>query len=514
MDSEIAYRQRKQKKPSPSGTFLSRVFIHEKLNSIPGYFIVTAIALLFGYLVATKFALGLTLFGAVLGLFVFLVCLASIEAGLYLNILYSFFAFHLSRLLFNDSFPVGVVTDILIMSTFLGIIVSGKSLKKAINQFAKIPLVAVILLLVFYLLIELFNPYGHSFDGWFQSFRRYLGSVLLLFVSFNVFDSMERVKRFIVVLFILCTITAIYGCIQQWHGLFDFELAWVRSDDNRAGLYFIMGSFRKFSTMSDPTAFGVAMAASAIFFLIYAWHLKNVYHKIMYFTGVLFMILAMGYSGTRTANIMMAAGIFIYILLSLNKPATRKFAAFAVVIFLLLLYGPYANPSIIRFRTSFMGSKDESYKVREVNRAFIQPYIYSHPIGGGLGTTGASGLRFNRGHYLSGFPPDSGYLRKALETGWIGLAIIMILYFMVLRFGVRKYFVSDNDEVKIIYAACIGGIFSFYMAEFAQEAIGQITDIVIYYPMIAIMLKMPYFKGFRQEDDLSAHADEATPVIT
>ena len=118
-------------------------------------------------------------------------------------------------------------------------------------------------------------------------------------------------------------ITGIYGCIQQWHGLFDFELAWVRADDNRFGLLFIMGDFRKFSTMSDPTAFGVAMAASAVFFMIYAWFQKKLIHKIIFFTGILFMVLAMGYSGTRTANIMVAAGIVMFILLSLNKKATR-----------------------------------------------------------------------------------------------------------------------------------------------------------------------------------------------
>jgi hypothetical protein len=42
----------------------------------------------------------------------------------------------------------------------------------------------------------------------------------------------------------------------------------------------------------------------------------------------------------------------------------------------------------------------------------------------------------------------------------------------------------------VIYAASISAIFSFYIAEFAQDAIGQITDIVVYYPIIAIMLTL------------------------
>jgi putative inorganic carbon (HCO3(-)) transporter len=491
----ISFRRRIKR--HPVGDFFGRIFLEEKLNNWVGWFLMAAVATVFGYLIATKTFLGLSLFGLVFGFFVIIACMISAELGLYINVCYSFFAFHFSRFLFNDEFPVGVITDILLLATFMSHILTGVNMKKSINRFTRTSVVIAILILLFYLLIELFNPYGHSFDGWFQTFRRFLGSVLLLFISYNVFTSYEKIRRFVGVLFVFCVISAIYGCIQQWHGLFNFELAWVRADDNRFGLFFIMGDFRKFSTMSDPTAFGVAMAAAALFFVILAWTEKNKTIKYTMFIGVIFMFLAMGYSGTRTANIMVAGGIVMYVLLTLDKKATRFFAVFAALVFLFLMYGPYVNSTILRFRTSFIGEKDESFKVREVNRAFIQPYIYQHPIGGGLGTTGASGLRFNRGHYLAGFPPDSGYLRKALETGWIGLALICTLYFLVLRYGVRRYFRCRDDQLKIIYAGAIASLFSFYLAEFAQEAIGQITDIVIYYPFIAMMLKMEYFPGFR-----------------
>ena len=505
-DNTISVRRKIRK--HPVSNFLGKTFLEEKLNNWVGWLLMAAVATIFGYLIAEKTFLGLSLFGLVFGLFIINACMINAELGLYINICYSFFAFHFSRFLFNDEFPVGVITDLLLLATFMSLIMTGVNMRKSINQFTKTPVVIGILVLLFYLFIELFNPYGHSFDGWFQSFRRFLGSVLLLFISYNVFTSYEKIRRFIAVLFAVCVISAIYGCIQQWHGLFDFELAWVRSDDNRYGLFFIMGDFRKFSTMSDPTAFGVAMASAAIFFVILAWTEKNKLIKYSLFTGIILMCLAMGYSGTRTANIMMTGGVFMFVLLTLDKKATRFFAIFASLIFLFLMYGPYVNSTILRFRSSFIGEKDESYKVREVNRAFIQPYIYSHPIGGGLGTTGASGLRFNRGHYLAGFPPDSGYLRKALETGWIGLAFICLLYFIILRFGIRRYFKCRDDRLKIIYAGAISSLFSFYVAEFAQEAIGQITDIVIYYPLIAMMLKMEYFRSFREGDPAAKTIEE------
>lgn len=479
------------------GGFLDQVFVQQKLNNWVGYLLMALIAGLFGYLVARQTVLGLSVFALVIGLFTFVVCLLSTEVGLYINLVYSFFAFFLSRYLFGGEFPVGMVTDILIVTTFLSLFTGGHNLKKSFNTFAATPVVICLLVLVFYLLIELVNPAATSFEGWFQTFRRFIESVLLLFIAYQVFSSYNAIKRFIIVLFAFCTLTAIYGCIQQWHGLFAFEINWVIADENRYGLFYINGNFRKFSTFSDPTAFGVVMAAASIFFLILAFHQKRPLYRFILLAGIAFMLLAMAYSGTRTANVMVVGGGALFILLRLNRKETKVFAVVATLAFLFLLYAPiYSNETINRFRTTFIGGReDESFKVREINRAFIQPYIYSHPIGGGLGTAGAGGLKYSPGHYLAGFPPDSGYLKKALETGWIGLALICILYFIILKYGINGYFRSRREVNKVLYAAVIPALFSFYIAEFAQEAIGQITDVVVYYPMVALILKLRVFEN-------------------
>ena len=218
---------------------------------------------------------------------------------------------------------------------------------------------------------------------------------------------------------------------------------------------------------------------------------KNGNVKLILIAGIILMFLGMAYSGTRTANAMAAAGLVMFMLLTINKKIQEFLQLFLVLGFLVLMYGPfYGNSTINRFRTTFNGTNDDSYKVRESNRAFIQPYIYSHPIGGGLCTTGAGGLRFNPSHYLAGFPPDSGYLKKALETGWIGLIIICVLYFVVLKNCIRGYFEANDPNIKILFAACCAFLFSFYIADFAQDAIGQITDTVVYYPLIAITLRL------------------------
>jgi putative inorganic carbon (hco3(-)) transporter len=467
----------------------NRVFVQDKLYNWLGFLFVVSLAAFFGYLFAKQMAAGLSLLAFVVGFFVFLVCLVSSEVGLFISVVYSFSAFHFSRYFFNDEFPVGVILDFLLFATFLGLLKDGRKFKRVFGQFIKSPVSIMITVLLGFLFLQFFNFQGHSFEGWLQSFRRFLGSVFLLFIAYYQFDDIQRIKRFFTLIFIAALVTGIYGCIQEWFGLFEFERWWVISNENRFGLYFIMGDFRKFSTMSDPASYGITMAICAIFFVITAYNTNSTAKKIGILTGAMFMILGMSYSGTRTANVMMAGAAVMYVLLSLNQKRTQVFAVLATLVFLFFMYGPYVNSTIIRFRTSFQ-SEDASFQVRDINRKAIQPYIKRHPLGGGLGTSGAAGLRFNRGHYLSGFPPDSGYLRKAMETGWIGLGLTILVYFVIMRSGIRSYFKSRRAKLKVLYAAALAAIFSLYIGEFAQEAIGQISDIVVYYPLIALIMQL------------------------
>jgi len=467
----------------------SRLFLTEKLYNWLGILIFFFIAISFGYLMAQKTQLAINILILICGLAVLLMCLLNTETGLYIIMVFSFFAFHVSRY-FNDTIPVGALSDILIFTTLFSFFVKRKGLRSIINEFSQKPVVKILLIIYAYTAIQLFNPNAQSFDSWYQGFRKVISTLFIFFIAFTVFDSYDRIKRFFYFLFVLATIAGVYGCYQEWFGLFSFEKNWIITDPHRFGLYFIQGDFRKFSTMSDPASFGVLMASCAVLFIILSVELKGMTKRIM-LTGSIFMLLGMSYSGTRTANAMIVGGLILYILLTINNKRTKNFAIISTLIFLFIMYVPvYSNSTLNRFRTTFSGKNDESFNVREKNRKFIQPYIHSHPIGGGIGTTGGTGSVYHPGHVLAGFQPDSGYLKKAAEIGWIGLAIFCILYFYVLKSGVNGYFYSDNRQHKIIYAACICAIFCFYIGEFAQVAIGQITDVVVYYPLIAVILKL------------------------
>lgn len=238
------------------------------------------------------------------------------------------------------------------------------------------------------------------------------------------------------------------------------------------------------------------MAACSLLFLLIGINERRKSKKFLYVTGSIFMLLAMSYSGTRTANAMVAGGIALFLLLTINKRASKIFACFAVLAFLFIMYVPiYSSATLLRFRSTFSAEKDASYNVREINRQRVQPFIWTHPFGGGLSTTGEMGRKYNPGSPMAGFPTDSSYLNKALESGWIGMTLTCLLYFATLQYVIRGYFLTKNPEYKKLFAASMAFFFSYYIGEVAQEAVGVFTNTVIYFPVFAIVLRLREFSG-------------------
>ena len=469
--------------------FYEQYFILEKLNNWVGYTLGIGVALLIGVVTPFQPMFGMGLVGAIIGIIVLVTILSNTVAGLYINAFYAFSIYFITRIANIPSFPVGVVTDLLIYITFLSLFLRRLNWKEMFGKFSRSAIGGLILINVLYLLLQFFNPNAHSFDGWYQAFRRVFGAVLLLLTCFAAFDNYEQMRKFFYFLFVLCALAGFYGCIQQWHGLFPFEMdAAVMMATHGSGV--IDPNYRKFSTFPDCSAFGTLMSAAAVFYLVLAMYEQRPKYRNGMLLGVLFMIMGMGYSGTRTANAMLVAGVFMYCLLTIDKKSTRIFAGIAGFLLIVILYAPfYSNATINRFRTTFQSKQDASYQLRLANRAFIQPYIYSHPIGGGLGTTGGTGQAFNPGHFLAGFSPDGAYLQRALETGYIGLILGCLLYFLVLKRGIQGSFRSRSEKVKILCAAATASLFSLYVGEYTQVAIGQITDMVFYYPILALLMK-------------------------
>ena len=472
-----------------------KTFIRLKLNNWLGMLVLGAIACIFGYLLATDMIVGVALFGLIASLFVVILCFTNVVFGFYLLLFIGFFGYFFSNALTRGNLPVGLMYDCLVLVNFLGVIMSGRDFKRSWKQFTKNPLVMFMFIPLMFSMVEMFNPYTAGLNAInLMAVRKFLEYVLILFIAYTIFDTYKMVRRYVFCLLTMATICAIYGCIQEWHGLFPWELEAIMSDPHAFALLFVGGTFRKFSTMADPASFGIMMAVCSVFFLVLSVYEKDNRIRLIYIVCTILMILGMTYSGTRTAFATALGGIGFFVLFNMDKPAIRKFGAFMLVVFLALEFGPFSGIAAVRrFRSTFEGSKDESMKVRLIARAWVQPYIRSHPIGGGLGTTGFAGAANYPGHPLAMFMPDGAYVTKAAETGWIGLLIVCSLYFIVLRTGIRGFFRCKDPTMKIYYSAAVSSIFAFYLAEYTQSAVGGISDSGFYLALIAIILNLNKF---------------------
>ena len=154
--------------------------------------------------------------------------------------------------------------------------------------------------------------------------------------------------------------------------------------------------------------------------------------------------------------------------------------------FLVLIFLPTGNQNILRFQTAFRPNNDLSYKARKINQARIRPYIRAHPIGGGLGATGVWGQRFAPGSFLANFPPDSGYVRVAVETGTIGLIVICCMIFAALVTGINNFYLIKDPELKNYCLATTMVIFAYNVGNYPQEAIAQYPSSVIFVLCMAL----------------------------
>lgn len=437
---------------------------------------------------------GIAIAGGVIGIAIGLYSIINYVFGFYAGIALGFFVFFFARLT-QDSIPPGVIIDLQILVTFMGLVIHKIINRESLFKHAGHIITYIYIVYTLYLMVQLFNPNMYSVAGWVLIVRKFLQFLLVYLIALNIFSDINKVKTFFKIVITLAFIVGAYGCYQEWFGLLKFESDWIWSDNKRVGLYRLYdGTFRKFSFLSDPAAFGITMAAFSLLVMPLFLAERRMPKKILLFLALVFMLLGVAYSGTRTSYFIIVVGVLFYIMLTIHNTRTIVFAAVFAVLFVGIVWGPiYGNTTINRIRSTFEFSEDGSMEVRDINRKFIQPYILSHPIGGGLATSGAQGLHYNPGHYLAGFPPDSGYIKSAIETGWIGLFLQCLIYFIIMRSGVREYFRARDEQIKQYYIVVLVCLFSFVVAQYSQEAIAQIPGFFLFYSGIALIVRMRYF---------------------
>lgn len=456
------------------------------------YALVVLVAVLcsvISFLMGNNPALGIVLGGGILiGTPILIVFSVYPFYGLILTFIISFFLLGILR--FVDA-PLGILMDAIIIYLFLvmlyGLIQKRESLP------IRNPLGILFIVWIVYNIFQVANPAGESIQSWIYAIRPVAFTMLIYFVAVRYIVNYKQIRIYMFVLLILALFLALYGIVQEFNGLTGWEEAWVKKDKMRYNLFFTNWKYRKFSFFADPMTFGVTCAYTGVFALILGFG-KNIvsWKRTLLFLGAGIMFFSMVFSGTRTAYVMPVAALAFYVILNFNLRviilSSILFGAGAgVILSPIKSLGPLDANSLDRIRSAFMPAEDASFNVRLKNQAMIQPYIQTHPIGGGIGSTGMTAGKFTPWTMLSQFQVDSGFVKIGVEQGTLGLLIYCLLWFFAFKTGIDAYFNIQDEKIRTIIAAILCMFFAIIVANYAQEVVTMYpTSIVVYCSMGAL----------------------------
>ena len=457
----------------------------EKFNNLFGFLILLFVTIC-ATIIVVKLGekIGVVLSAVIIGLPMVIACLFNFKFGISFTIILAFFLLGLKRFVGDVQF--GIMMDVLIGIMFFGLFI--KQVKERDWSFAKNLISFMILVWILYNLLEFTNPSAESTLAWVYTVRSIAGIMILYFILMYAIKSKEFITWLIKLWIFLMALACLYGYIQEFFGFPQYEMNWIMKTQERYALLFQYGKFRKFSFFSDPLVFGISMSFTSILCFVLAGGPFKRSQKIILFLLGLFMINGMLYSGTRAAYVLPPAAFMFYTIITFRK-RVLILAGVLIVLTIVLIRMPTGNPNLARFQSAFHPSDDPSYQVRVRNQAYIQPYIQTHPMGGGLGSVGEWGQKFSPESPLANFPPDSGFMRIAVEMGYIGLFLYCSLLFVVFYCGIKDYFRIKDPLLKTYSLGMLTVLYALTIANFPQEAIGQYPISLLFFVCIAIVNK-------------------------
>jgi O-antigen ligase len=455
-------------------------------NWTPGTLIILLIpfALLISFIVVKGGIIGAAgILAVVIGIPIVYGIIAYPEFGITVLVITSFLLNYVSEFLPNGT-PTGILLDAI---TYM--LIFGFFLKKKYDNswdYFKNPISYLVLAWLAYNFLEAVNPVSPSILAWVYTVRTVGFIMLMYFIFLYQIQRIEFIKFLFKLWLALCLLAAISGFQQENFGFFGFEKTWYYSDPARVKFWFINGHWRKTAIFADPVTFSYNMVVAVTMCICFVMLKISSWKKVLMVLLIPFYILAMLYSGTRGAYVLLPAALALLAILKFDKKIVTGVVA-AGFLLLIVIFMPTSNPTIKRFQSAFNPSKDASFNVRAENQRRIKPYILSHPIGGGLGSVGVWGRRFAPNSFLANFPPDSGYVRVAVEMGYIGLILFCTLMFVILKTGINNYYLIQDPELKNYCLAMILVIFVYNVGNYPQQALVQYPSNILFYMASALL---------------------------
>lgn len=386
--------------------------------------------------------------------------------------------------------PAGIIVDLIILFNFVVLILNH--IYRNYNPDFKLPVFFLIMLCwTVYCIVAVFNP-AATFDNWIVTIRSVaLYICLFQFLSYYILNSFDKVRYFFIFWATLSLLAALKAIGQKFIGFDTPETIWLYTLG--AHTHLIYSGIRYFSFFTDAANFGCHMGLAMVVFSILSLYEKSPSLKVYYIIVAILTMYGMLISGTRSAIAIPFVGYAFYIL-SLRR--WRLVLAGSIVF--VIIFGFFSlttignsNSDIRRMRTAFRFTQDASFNLRQENQQKMREFMENYPIGLGIGAA----KHTEEGDALYGLPTDTSFVFIWVETGIVGLALYLLVWFSCLAISFYYlWFRLQDPVIRSICSAASAGIAGMMAAGYGNEVLHQFPTGQTIYMLMAITMLCPYLE--------------------
>ncbi len=312
-------------------------------------------------------------------------------------------------------------------------------------------------LYVAYMTAQVVNPSGGDIMTGIAGFRALILFSALFFVGVVFFTSPRRVSNTINVAIACIMIPALAGVVQgvapDAFNALSPSLAILSqkfTSYQSAGIGGLTTAFiRAYGTLVDPASLGLA---TCVGFILAAGALARArgFARAWFAFCLITMAIGMQLSGSRASAAALAGGLLVFLLLSWRQRSMRVPAVIAFCILLLaipLALKATGGLSSARYQSD---SVDFGAMTRARSERIVILSSIRHPLGMGLGATGAGG-RLNKKGGAAPLLVDNLYYATLYQVGFPGLAVFLIFQVTFFGLAVRAAKNATSLDARIAY---------------------------------------------------------------
>ncbi|RZL46984.1 MAG: O-antigen ligase domain-containing protein [Pedobacter sp.] len=348
-------------------------------------------------------------------------------------------------------------------------------------------------------MLQLLNPYGSSFLGWFNELRfTALSWLLVAPIVFLLFNRLTDLNRFIGFIFFFSCLATLYGVKQLYIGVTNGEQQWL--DAGNDFTHILGGKLRVFSIYSDAGQFGASQAVMAVIALVLAMGPFSLTKKIVFGIIGLVMLYGMAISGTRGALFALVAGLGFAVFLSKNFRVLIIGGAFALGGLAVLKYTKIGDEIFqVRRLRSALDPKDASFNVRIINQKKLAYLLKDEPFGAGLGMSGMNGTTYNADKPIANIQPDSYWVKVWVMYGVVGLFIWFAINSYIIGKCSGIVWKLKDPKLKSKMIALTSGTVGCFICSYGNEVMNGMPSSVIMFMSWSFVFIAPWLDQQAQQ---------------